>query len=249
MTEFFFPADIGFYPSIALIAVSAVTSFITAAAGIGGGVVLLAVMAALVPAQVIIPIHGAVQFGSNAGRTAIMLPHVQWPVLVPFVAGSILGAALGGLTVVQFSPGLLKTGLAIFILWSVWVPSFGIGGRLAGFGTGAFSSFLTMFFGATGPFVSAMVKTLRLGRLEHVATQSACMVAQHVIKIVVFGLLGFAFAPYLGLIGAMILSGFVGTVTGKRLLIKMQDAVFHKILSVLLTLLAARLFYEGISTL
>ena len=61
-----------------------------------------------------------------------------------------------------------------------------------------------MFFGATGTFISAMVKTLRLGRLEHVATHSACMVAQHLIKVVAFGLLGFAYGPYLPLIVGMV---------------------------------------------
>src|SRR3546814_8065201 len=75
-----------------------------------------------------------------------------------------------------------------------------------------------MFFGATGTFVSAMVKSMRFGRLEHVATHSACMVAQHFIKVVAFGLLGFNYGPYAGLVVAMIASGFVGTVVGQHVL-------------------------------
>ena len=106
-----------------------------------------------------------------------------------------------------------------------------------------------MFFGATGTFVSAMVKTLKLGRLDHVATHAACMVAQHVIKVVVFGLLGFAFAPYFGLTAAMIVSGFIGTVVGKRFLVKMNDVLFHRVLSIVLTILAGFLLVEGISAL
>jgi len=245
----FLPPDISLHASMALVAFSALTSFITAAAGIGGGVVMLALMAVIVPAQALIPVHGAVQIGSNAGRMAIMASHVQWPVLMPFALGAVLGASLGGLTAVQLSPGVLKIGLAGFILWSVWFPPVGMKGRLAVVGSGAFSSFLTMFFGATGTFVAAMVKTLKLGRLEHVATHAACMVVQHLIKIVVFGLLGFAFAPYLGLVGAMILSGFVGTVIGKRCLVKMNDVLFHRVLAVILTLLAAKLLYDGVMAL
>src|SRR3546814_7044453 len=80
-----------------------------------------------------------------------------------------------------------------------------------------------MFFGATGTFVSAMVKSMRFGRLEHVATHSACMVAQHFIKVVAFGLLGFNYGPYAGLVVAMIASGFVGTVVGKHVLVKMKS--------------------------
>ena len=249
MIEGWVPDDIGLATSLLLIAVSAATSFLTAAAGIGGGIVLIAVMAVLMPAHALIPVHGAVQIGSNAGRAAIMLGSVQWRVILLFCLGSLLGAAIGGATAVRLPPAALNIGLACFILWSVWGPSVSAPGRFRVVLTGAFSSFLTMFFGATGSFVSAMVKTMKLGRLEHVATHSACMVAQHVIKVLAFGLLGFHYGPYAGLIVAMIASGFVGTVIGKRVLVKMKDETFHRVISVLLSLLALRLFYEGVTIL
>src|SRR3546814_12286350 len=104
-----------------------------------------------------------------------------------------------------------------------------------------------MFFGATGTFVSAMVKSMRFGRLEHVATHSACMVAQHFIKVVAFGLLGFNYGPYAGLVVAMIASGFVGTVVGKPVLVKMHDVLFHRVRAVLLSVLALRLLYERVT--
>ncbi len=249
MFEWLVPADVGLTASVALIAVSAATSFLTAAAGIGGGIVLIAVMAVLMPAHALIPVHGVVQIGSNAGRAAIMIRGVEWRVILLFCLGSLIGAAIGGMTVVQLPPAVLNIGLACFILWSVWAPPVTAPGRFKVILTGVFSSFLTMFFGATGSFVSAMVKTMKLGRLEHVATHSACMVAQHLIKVVAFGLLGFAYGPYVGLIVAMVLSGFLGTVIGKHVLVKMNDKTFHRVLAVLLSLLALRLLYEGVTLL
>lgn len=249
MIDWLVPADVGLAASVFLIVFSAVTSFITAAAGIGGGIMMIAVMAVLMPAQAVIPVHGLVQIGSNAGRAAIMINGVQWRVLGPFFIGSLAGAALGGLTVIQLPPAILNIGLACFILWSVWGPPLAAHGRFKVIATGAFSSFLTMFFGATGTFVSAMLKTMRLGRVEHVATHSACMVAQHFVKVVAFGLLGFAYGPYLALIVVMIVSGFVGTVIGKHVLVKMNDVTFHRVLAVLLSVLALRLLYEGVSLL
>jgi uncharacterized membrane protein YfcA len=169
--------------------------------------------------------------------------------MAPFCVGSLIGAAIGGMTAVQLPPAVLNIGLACFILYSVWGPAVTAPGRFKVIITGAFSSFLTMFFGATGTFVSAMVKSMRLGRLEHVATHSACMVAQHFIKVIAFGLLGFNYAPYAGLVVAMIVSGFIGTVIGKHVLVKMNDIVFHRVLAVLLSLLALRLLYEGVALL
>src|SRR3546814_12853868 len=77
MVEWLVPADVGLTASVSLIVFSAVTSFVTAAAGIGGGIMMVAVMAVLMPTQAVIPVHGLVQIGSNAGRTAIMLGGVQ----------------------------------------------------------------------------------------------------------------------------------------------------------------------------
>ncbi|HEX6142760.1 MAG TPA: sulfite exporter TauE/SafE family protein, partial [Geminicoccaceae bacterium] len=228
----------GFEPwiALALVLISALTSFLTAAVGIGGGAVLLACMAVLMPPSALIPVHGMVQIGSNAGRTLIMLGHVEHRILLPFALGSALGVALGGLVVVQLPPAALQIGLAGFILWSTWgrVPS--AIGRLAVSGAGLVSSFLTMFFGATGAFVASMLKSMRLGRMEHVASQAACMSLQHALKVLTFGLLGFAYGPWVPLIALMIASGFLGTVLGKRVLMRTADDRFHTLLSAVLTL-------------
>src|SRR3546814_8848710 len=106
MVELCVPADVGLTASVSLSVFSAVTSFVTAAAGIGGGIMMVAVMAVLMPTQAVIPVHGLVQIGSNAGRTAIMLGGVQWQVLAPFCAGSLVGAAVGGMTVVELDPAV-----------------------------------------------------------------------------------------------------------------------------------------------
>ncbi len=246
LLEFFIPADLGAGISSFLIGFAAFTSFITAAAGIGGGVLLLAVMASLVPPAILIPLHGVVQIGSNAGRAVLMWRHTNWAVVVPFIGGSVVGATLGGLTVVQLPPAVLNIGLGLFILWSAWTKGVALPSRFASVATGVFSSFLTMFFGATGPFVAAMIKRLKLGRMEHVASHAVAMVGQHAIKVVAFGLLGFSFGPYVGLLTAMVASGFIGTVIGKRLLMKVDDELFHRITAIVLSVLALRLLYQGV---
>jgi len=243
------PPELPAWAALLLIALSAFTSFISAAFGLGGGVLLLAAMAELLPLAALIPVHGVVQIGSNAGRALVMWRHIQLSVLLPFLLGGIVGAALGGLTVVRLPDWLLYFGLGAFVLWAAWgrgVPP--LGRRAVAVG-GAVSSFLTMFFGATGPFVAAVIKTLNLGRMEHVGTFAACMVLQHGLKIVVFGLLGFAYGPYLPFIGAMIAAGFVGTVIGRRVLHRMGDVNFTRALTIVLTLLALRLLWNGVDAL
>ncbi|MCF8492054.1 MAG: sulfite exporter TauE/SafE family protein [Rhodospirillum sp.] len=232
--------------ALTLIGTAAATSFLTAAFGIGGGVALLTVMALIVPPAVLIPIHGVVQLGSNAGRAAVMAPHLRKDLLLPFATGALLGVALGGTVAVSLPPSVVQVALAVFILYSVWGPKPNLG-RVGLWVGGFVSSVLTMFFGATGPFVTGLVKTHSLDRMAHMATFSAFMTLQHGLKVIAFGFLGFAFGPWLPIMLAMVAAGFIGTVVGKKLLLKTADERFHTVLNVLLTLLCLRLLWAGVS--
>ena len=160
-----------------LVMASLVTSFITAAFGIGGGVVLLVFLALVLPPAALIPVHGIVQLGSNAGRACIMLKEVLWRPMLPFVVGVMIGAGLGGVVVVQLPPWAVQLALGIFILWVVFTKLPAIKQRYILLG-GILSSFLTMFFGATGNFIAAMVKSMNLDPVPHVATHSLMMTFQ-----------------------------------------------------------------------
>jgi uncharacterized membrane protein YfcA len=228
-----------------LVMASLVTSFITAAFGIGGGVVLLVFLALVLPPLALIPVHGIVQLGSNAGRACIMLKEVMWRPILPFVVGAMIGAGLGGMVVVQLPPWVVQLALGIFIIWAVFAKLPPIQQRYILLG-GVVSSFLTMFFGATGNFIAAMVKSMNLDPVPHVATHSLMMTFQHLVKVLIFGLIGFQFGPYMILIFGMVISGFIGTVIGSRFLTKAGGRYFKPALNTILFLAATRLIWAGV---
>ena len=228
-----------------LVAASLVTSFISAAFGIGGGFTLIALLALLLPPAALIPVHGIVQLGSNAGRVGIMLKQVVWRPVLPFVIGTVIGASLGAMVVVQLPPWAVQLALGIFIIWAVFARLPPIQQRYILLG-GVVSSFLTMFFGATGNFIAAMVKTMNLDPVPHVATHSLMMTFQHLAKVLIFGLIGFQFGPYMILIIGMLISGFIGTIIGSRFLTKAGGRYFKPVLNTILSLAAARLIWAGV---
>ena len=228
-----------------LIAASLVTSFISAAFGIGGGFTLIALLALLLPPAALIPVHGIVQFGSNAGRVGIMLKDVVLRPVLPFVIGTVIGAGLGAMVVVQLPPWAVQLALGIFIIWAVLAKLPPIQQRYILLG-GVVSSFLTMFFGATGNFIAAMVKSMNLDPVPHVATHSLMMTFQHFVKVLIFGLIGFQFGPYIILIIGMLISGFIGTIIGSRFLTKAGGRYFKPVLNTILFLAAARLIWAGV---
>lgn len=231
-----------------LLGSSFVASFITAAFGIGGGVLLLTVMASLMPPVVLIPTHGVIQLGSNLGRAMIMARHVLWRALIPFGFGSLIGEGLGGVVVINIPPALIQIGIGLFVIWSVMARTPQMV-RDQPFGVGIVSSFLTMFFGASGLFVAIFTRAQGIPRRVYIATHAALMSVQHGLKTVVFILLGFSFGEWLGLIAAMTATGLAGTIAGGRLLRRIDERIFSKILNLLLILLSLRLIHAGLQQL
>jgi uncharacterized membrane protein YfcA len=234
------PAGVSLPIALVLIVVSFFTSALTAAFGIGGGVALLGAMAATVPPATIVAVHGVVQFGSNIGRTIVQRAHIVWRPVLLFVAGSVIGVGLGALVFTRLPTPLLLLLLGLFILFMAWVPKPKIPGieRQGMVLGGAVASIASMFVGAVGPFVQALLLPLGLEKRQLVATFSAMQTAQHLLKVVAFGAIGFAFGDWLPLMAAMIASGFLGTLWGTRLLERMSAAVFQTVLKWLLTVLA-----------
>jgi uncharacterized membrane protein YfcA len=69
------------------------------------------------------------------------------------------------------------------------------------------------------------------------------------LKIVVFGILGFAFGPWIFFLVAMIATGFLGTVAGRHVLVRMTDTGFKRALDVVLVLISLRLIWQGFGSL
>ncbi|SFC12688.1 Uncharacterized membrane protein YfcA [Marinospirillum celere] len=244
-----FPEQLTHLTSWLLILAAGATSAVTAALGVGGGVLLLAIMALAVPPAAIIPLHGMVQLGSNANRALMTWRHLDWKLLAAFTPGAVLGAWLASLFLVQLPTQLLQLCIAGFILFLCWgpkVPPLALG-RLGSFVAAGITTFISMFVGATGPLVAAFVKQQHQGdRFRIVANFAALMSVQHLPKAVVFGAAGFVFVDWLGLLLLMILAGALGTWVGLKLLARQSNDNFGRWFNILLTLLALRLIWQAL---
>jgi uncharacterized membrane protein YfcA len=214
------PADIPAWTAALLVGISFLSSGLAAALGLGGGLLMLAVLATFLAPAAVIPVHGVIQVGSNLGRAALMREAIVKSLAVPFALGSIIGAALGAMVVTTLPTHQLLIILGLFILWSCWSPKLKPAKLPDRFFVlvGGVTSFVSMFLGATGPFIAAFFDPERLTRHQIVATHAACMTLQHSFKIAAFVAIGFAFASWLPLVLTMIASGFLGTMAGRRLL-------------------------------
>jgi uncharacterized membrane protein YfcA len=234
-----------------LLACSALTSMITASLGVGGGALLLVIMAVWLPPVAVIPVHGLIQLGSNTGRAALTWRRIDWRVIAAFAPGVLIGAGLAAWLLVELPPAIWQLTISLFVLYLCWGPplpkkSFG---QVGIFFASAVTSFLSLFVGATGSLVAAFIRHIHPDRFVTVATFATAMVLQHAPKALVFGLAGFLFEEWVLFVMAMIACGFAGTWLGLRLLDRLGNRYFHRLFRLTLTLLALWLLWQAATAL
>ncbi len=216
-------------------------------AGLGGGVLLIGVLATIFPPAVVVPLHGAVLLGTNLGRAIMMRKEVLRHLLPAFMSGALLGAIIGGNVVVSLPIGILQTILGAFILYLCWFqpPAAMTYSPRKFFALGAGGTLLGFFVGASGSLMAPFVAAACPDRQQFVATHAFLMTFVHGLKILVFGFLGFAVADYLPLILPMIAMSIVGSWFGRIALRRMPEHLFRRIFQIVLSLLAVRLLWSG----
>ncbi len=241
------PAELSLATVVLLIASSFLTAGITTAVGIGGGLAMLAIMANVMPVAAIIPVHGVVQTTNNTSRAFLLRRDLCLPIFIWFSAGGVLGILVASQVVVTLPLNLLQIIMGVFILYSVWAPKLKnfIQGKSSLFFGGIIASAASMFIGASGPITMAFLPRSKLTHQQLVATHAAIMVLQHGLKIFAFGLLGFIYTPWIGLLIAMLVSGFAGALAGRAILWRMPEEKFKLIFNLVLTLLALRMLYQA----
>jgi uncharacterized membrane protein YfcA len=234
-----------------LASASFLTAFLGVYTGAGGGLLLLAILAMVMPPAVLLPIHTVVQLGSNVSRVAMMWRYVMPGALLPFIIGAIVGATAGAHVFISLPMSLLQGTLGVFILEMTWMPRLGRFGAersrfvVLGFAT----TFLGMFVSATGSLLAPLVASSTKNRHSQVATFAALMTVTHVGKLIAFAAIGFAIGHFIPLMATMIATGTLGNWVGEKALNRSSERNFRLTFQVILTLLALRLIWVAVSAL
>jgi uncharacterized membrane protein YfcA len=235
---------------LAILAAAAfATSILSAVVGMAGGITLLAVMLLFLEPLAAIPLHGVIQLVSNSSRAAIQRRHVDLHILLRY---SVLLIPMGwvGLHLANALPAAaMRVIIGIFVLIATWFPGWLLlgthpeetnpGRRFLVLG--GVVGVLNMTIGATGPLIAPFFLNLGLDRRALVGTKAACQSLGHGVKIALFGMAGFAFAPHLALLvtaGACVVAG---TWLGSRILERVSERFFRRLYMGVLTVIALRL--------
>ena len=248
------PPGLTIVPLVVLALVAFGTSVFSAIVGMGGGIVLLAVMLLFLDPLVAVPLHGAIQLVSNGSRAVAQRRHLAWPLIWRY---SILLLPVGALAiglVTSVPENAITILIGCFVLLATWRPQWlRVGTRPEAINLnrrfillGGVVGFLNILVGAVGPFIAPFFLNMDLSRQAIVGTKAACQAVGHLVKIILFGLVGFAFSAFLPLLALLVPMVLLGTWVGTRLLERVDERVFIVLFKTVLTLVAAWLVVSSI---
>lgn len=232
------------------------TSILSAVAGLGGGVILLLVIAQFVAPTIAIPIQGAIQLVSNGSRAALLRSQISWPV-VGWASILLFPASLLGVAVATSLPeDVVRLALAAFVLVLAWRPDLlksnarsrtPDDAKFMLVGVGAASGLLNSTVGASGPVTSPFLKAVTASHKAFVASAAMTQVLAHISKLVAFSAQGWSISDYWNTIAVGVAGVIVGSWIGTRLLDRVSEANLDLLFKVVLTALAARVIFTALT--
>lgn len=202
--------------ALTLSAVAFLTSLITGALGIGGGLGLLAVMPSFVPITAVVPLHGVTQLVSNASRFLIDYRQADVRLLPAYFLGACLGGSVGYFFIGRVPDLYMSAALGMFILLCTWT---GLVKKLGRFITSFFSlafiqTFLSLFVASVGLLSQPVLIKQGLPKNRVIVTHAMQMSVLHGLKVFIFAVFGFPFISHWKIMLFMIVASAAGSYVG-----------------------------------
>lgn len=218
--------------SIAILIGVFLTSTLSGLLGMAGGMILMAILLALLSVPATMILHGAVQATANGSRAWFLRRHIAWVVLPPYVLGA--GAALALFIWLSITPneGLILIVIGLFPWLARALP------RLRGLDVtkpqtaalcGLVVTAAQLFAGVSGPLLDVFYLNSKLDRFGVIASKALTQALGHILKLVYWGgVIGVSDSLPPLLIAMAMLAAVLGTRLGTILLARWNQAGFQR---------------------
>jgi len=234
---------------IIIFVISYLAATISGAAGFGGALLLLPVLANIVGIKAAVPILTIGQLFGNGSRVWFGRHELKWQPIIYFLLTAIPLSILGSYLFTDIDSKTIKIGIGIFLILlviyrrtNIQKIKLGDKGMLLG---GGLTGFISGLAGSAGPLGAAFFLGLDLTATAYIASEAFTAFAMHLTKTVVYnkysliGLTELYYGLFIGL--AMIL----GSWTGKRIIEKLSREKFLLLVEILLVLSGLQLIWTA----
>lgn len=224
---------------------------VSGALGMAGGLLLLTFMAAVLPMDAALALHGVTQAASNGSRWVTHRRHVDRVNCLRFAAGAVAAAGAAWLLRWRAAPGPVHIAVgcvpfaALALRRRVALSFDSAGGATA---CGAAVTATQLAAGVAGPLLDVFFVRSPRTRFEVVATKACTQTISHVLKTVFFAATGSAVGTLDPALAASCAAAAVaGTAVGSRFLARIGDGAFRRAGAVIVLLLGAWHLWIGAS--
>ena len=243
-----------------LIIAAFVTSSISAVLGMGGGIILLGIMAIIIPeGYKVIALHGIVQLFSNSTRTYVFRQYVKKDLIKQFSIGAIIGILLSIIIIVmlikyfevqsanQIKVEVLKPFIGFFIIWYLFLKGPKKEKKINSFvPVGLIAGLSSIFVGAVGPLIAPFFLNKNLNKEHIIANKAASQMITHLSKIPLFMyFFNMNYKAEWTILLPLIISVYIGTNFGKKILSFIPEPLFKKLFKITLFIIAIRLIFSN----
>ena len=146
-------------------------AYVSAAVGIAGGTLFIVLLYLMLPPQLALPLHGAVQVVNNGARSWVFRSHVVWPIARAFMLPVLPAMALGWYLLGLLDMDWLKGLLGVYVLFAVIRPPASEAEPSAGgwSAIGGGASLSSMLVGAADPVIAPFFISERYTRQQVIA--------------------------------------------------------------------------------
>ena len=241
-----------------LIIAALFTSAISAMIGMGGGIILLGLMAIIIPeGYLVIALHGMIQLVGNSTRAFVFRNAIKKDLVFNYFFGSIIGSLISISIVIiliqlykvesanQIAFDYLKPLIGIYILWFVYLRKKDSIKKHNFFNVGILGGVTSIFIGAVGPLIAPFFLKNNLKKENVIANKAACQIISHLAKVPIFIFyFDLDYSDHLELLLPLMISVYFGTIIGKRLLGFISEKSFKILFKISLSIIAVRLIID-----
>jgi len=230
-----------------------VTAMLSGILGMAGGMILMAILVAVLPVPAAMVLHGAVQALSNGSRAVFLWRHISWRILPWYGVGAAIAVAGFAAVALVPDPGvvLLLVGAMPFLARTM--PRLGrldMQNAPTAAVCGIVVTTAQLLAGASGPLLDLFYLNSTLKRHQVVACKAITQTLGHLIKLAYYGvLIGVAGELPWWLYAAAMATAVAGTRVGTRLLDHLADEAFRRVSGWVILAIGALCMLQGARTL
>jgi len=223
-------------------------------AGFGSSTIFLPLALFFVDFKVALILVAFFHIFGNIGRITFFRHGLDKRLILIFGVPSVILTILGAVLVNYAPQNVLKLVLGIFLLvfsvFSIMKPGFKFKpSRKNAVVGGGLSGFLAGLIGTGGAMRGAFLTAFNMKKEKYIATAAAIALVVDITRIPIYFGSGFLEPQFYQYIPALFVIAIVGSYTGRRIVNKIPQNIFRKLVLIIIALISVKFILDGIQLL